>query len=80
MARVRLANWFRGQAPGSVVDVAADEVQGLRRDGRVAEVLDDEPAPATDASDSTVLTVDPRLEEGPPVAESPKSRRRKGDG
>lgn len=74
--RVRLANWFRGQAPGSVVDVAPDEVPGLRRDGRVAEVLGDESAPSVDASDSTVVTVDPQLEEGLPVAESPKARRR----
>lgn len=76
--RVRLANWYKGSPPGAVVDVAADEVQGLRRDGRVAEVLGDEPS--VDASDSTAVTVDPRLEEGPPEAEPPKSRRRKGDG
>lgn len=40
--RVRLASWFRGSAPGSVVDVADAEAPGLMRDGRIAEVLGDE--------------------------------------
>ena len=47
MARVRLANWWGGHAPGEVVEVGDGEVAGLRRDGRIAEVLPvGEPAPA----------------------------------
>lgn len=68
MARIRLATWHGAHAPGSVVEVPDDQVPGLRRDGRVAEVVADEPPPAP----------------VPPEAESPTEpaprRRRKDTG
>lgn len=45
MARVRLASWWDGHAPGDVVEVEAEQVAPLRRDGRVVDVLDVPPAP-----------------------------------
>lgn len=55
--RVRLANWFRGQPPGAVVVVAADEVSGLRRDGRIAEVLGED-TPSSPESPEQIVSID----------------------
>ncbi|WP_326806646.1 hypothetical protein OHB04_02320 [Streptomyces sp. NBC_01775] len=74
MARIRLATWHGGHAPGEVVEVPDDQVPGLRRDGRVAEVVADEPQAVADAP------VDgPATEPVPPVdepVEAPLPRRR----
>lgn len=49
MPRIKLAFWHGDHQPGDEVDVTDDELAGLRRDGRVAEVLTSEPpAPADD--------------------------------
>lgn len=39
MARIRLAHWHGGHAPGDVIDVDAETLRALQRDGRVNEVL-----------------------------------------
>lgn len=73
MARVRLASWYDGHAPGEVVEVADDMVGPLRRDGRVAEVL-----PAADPPTTLPAAASPAPE--PAAEESPGPRRgsRKG--
>ncbi|GAB2718105.1 hypothetical protein [Streptomyces bullii] len=52
MPRIKLANWYGDKAPGEEIDVGDVLLKALRRDGRVAEVVDaptqeqaDEPAP-----------------------------------
>lgn len=44
MARIRLAHWHDGHNPGDEIDVPDDDLPGLLRDGRVAEVLSGEGA------------------------------------
>jgi len=39
MPRIRLAHWHEGHLPGDEIDVDAEELRGLQRDGRVAAVL-----------------------------------------
>lgn len=39
MPRIRLAHWHDGHAPGAEIDVTADQLRALQRDGRVNEVL-----------------------------------------
>lgn len=39
MPRIKLAYWHGSHKPGDEIDVSADELAGLHRDGRVAEVL-----------------------------------------
>lgn len=83
MARIRLAHWHDGHNPGDEVDVPDDELPGLVRDGRVAEILDGRllpPAVAT-AVNATgepepVLTVE-QVETMQAAAEPPSRRRRK---
>lgn len=81
MARVRLANWFRGSAPGAVVDVADGEVPGLLHDGRVAEVLGDERSatPAVPASSESPAEPAQSEEQQEGPAQAAKTRRRKSD-
>lgn len=70
MPRIRLSYWHGGHAPGDVIDVDADALKALARDGRVAEVLPDEVAePAPEAA------VEAPAEE--PEAAAPTPRRRK---
>ncbi|GAA2629598.1 hypothetical protein [Streptomyces axinellae] len=70
MARIKLAAWHAGRAPGEVVEVPDGDVPGLRRDGRVGEVVADEPEAVA------VTPVDgPPTEPAPPV-EAPLPRRR----
>jgi len=39
MPRIRLAHWHDGHLPGDVIEVGVEQLRGLQRDGRVAEVL-----------------------------------------
>lgn len=39
MPRIRLAHWHDGHLPGDVIDVDPEQLRGMQRDGRVAEVL-----------------------------------------
>jgi hypothetical protein len=76
--RVRLANWHGRIAPGSVVEVPDDEVPGMRRDGRIAEVLPEEQhAPAVAVPAPPVETPEPPLTEGLPAAEPEQGRARR---
>lgn len=59
MPRIQLAHWHKGHPPGAELDVTDDELAQLKRDGRVAAVLDvaavgaaeaAEPEPAAEAS------------------------------
>ncbi|MEU4967777.1 hypothetical protein [Streptomyces smyrnaeus] len=71
MARIKLAAWHAGRRPGDVVEVPDGEVPGLRRDGRVAEVVSDEPKAVADAPADG-----PAAERGEGLAEAAKPRRR----
>lgn len=76
MPRIKLAFWHGDHKPGDELDVSDDELAGLRRDGRVAEVLAPEPpAPADDKpAEKTVDGAQP----GPEVSSAPaESRSRK---
>lgn len=80
MPRIQLAHWHGGRAPGDVVDVDADELSQLHRDGRVACVLPDEPEPPTAPPDapSGEPQPEPEPDEGDgPVEETAKSGRRR---
>lgn len=41
MPRIKLASWYGDKAPGDEMDVDDVTLKALRRDGRVAEVVDD---------------------------------------
>jgi hypothetical protein len=71
MPRVILAHWHNGLAPGSELDVTDVELAALRRDGRIADVVDgpagqdqvvaepepaEEPEPDTEAAGSAEPT------------------------
>jgi ABC-type glycerol-3-phosphate transport system substrate-binding protein len=67
MPRIRLAHWHDGHAPGDVITVDDEALRALARDGRVNELLPDEPEPAPE----------PLPEAAPePVAEEPPKRRK----
>ncbi|WP_326728967.1 hypothetical protein [Streptomyces phaeochromogenes] len=78
MPRITLAHWHAGRAPGEDIDVSVDELAQLRRDGRVAAVLDEQPAP-----DPAPAEVEPEHQaaEPEPVPEqeeaAPPSRRKR---
>lgn len=40
MKKVRLSFWYKGSNPGDVIEVSEEELAVMKRDGRVAEVLD----------------------------------------
>lgn len=74
MARIRLATWHGRHAPGEVIEVPDGQVPGLRRDGRVAEVVADEPQAVADTPvDRPAAEPSPLVDE--PV-EAPLARRR----
>ncbi|MFF1709318.1 hypothetical protein [Streptomyces sp. NPDC058268] len=43
MPRIKLAHWHDGHAPGDEIDVNDTELKELRRDGRVASVVETVP-------------------------------------
>lgn len=56
MPRIKLAFWHGDHNPGDELDVNDEELAGLRRDGRVAEVLNSEPpAPTGDKPAETAV-------------------------
>jgi hypothetical protein len=71
MAYIRLASHYSGHAPGDVIEVADDMVAPLRRDGRVAAVVD---APVLEVSVEPAPL--PAAEPEPDVVLPPKRRRR----
>ncbi|URN11369.1 hypothetical protein LUW77_03505 [Streptomyces radiopugnans] len=74
MARIRLAHWHGGHRPGDEIDVADDEVAGLVRDGRVAEVVT---APSEPLAAAQTETAQEPAEQ--PAPSSSKRSSRKGD-
>jgi hypothetical protein len=40
MPRIKLSTWYGDKAPGDEIDVDDAKLKALKRDGRVAEVLD----------------------------------------
>ncbi|MEV5369010.1 hypothetical protein AB0N12_06555 [Streptomyces albogriseolus] len=44
MTTIVLAHWYDGRPPGSELDVDDDQLRRLRRDGRVAAVVEQPPA------------------------------------
>jgi hypothetical protein len=71
MAHIRLASFYDGHSPGDVIEVADDMVRPLRRDGRVAEVVD---ASVLEASPEPAAP--PTAEPEPGVVLTSKRRRR----
>lgn len=82
MAHVRLANWHGDAAPGDVIEVPDDQVQGLRYDGRISEVVDESdvqsPAETEPVNVSTESESAPTAEQSEKLAE-PRRRRGKSD-
>jgi len=39
--KVKLAFWYKGKKPGDVMDVSEEEAEVMKRDGRLAEVVDE---------------------------------------
>lgn len=79
MPRIRLAFWHDGHAPGEEIDVADDDLPALRRDGRVAQVLDtEEPTPAQQppVQSETAAAPEPSPE-SEPVKTGPETGRRR---
>lgn len=85
MAHVRLASWHGAHAPGEVIEVPDDQVQGLRYDGRISEVVGQQvAASAADTSEAN----DDAAESEPVLTEqqherlgaAAKRRRGKSDG
>ncbi|MEU8525254.1 hypothetical protein AB0C77_06575 [Streptomyces sp. NPDC048629] len=52
MPRIKLAFWHGDKQPGDELEVTADELAALHRDGRVAEVLDGAPRAAAPVAKS----------------------------
>jgi len=48
MPRIQLAYWHGVHAPGDEINVSAEDLAVLTRDGRVAKVLDAPPAAANE--------------------------------
>ena len=78
MARIRLAHWHDGHKPGDEITVADEQVAGLVRDGRVAEVLKapTEPVAAVQTEAAQETAAEPATTEQPA---SSKRSPRKGD-
>lgn len=72
MPRIQLAYWHGEHAPGDEVDVTDDELHALRRDGRVAAVLED---PAATPQPAPAAPAEPEPE---PETPAPEGRARKG--
>ncbi|MEU6661260.1 hypothetical protein [Streptomyces sp. NPDC046821] len=53
MSRIELAHWYRGHKPGSELDVTDVELRELRRDGRVARVVDEPQVAAAEPVEAT---------------------------
>lgn len=67
MPRIKLAHWHGDKQPGDEVDVSDAELAALRRDGRVAEVLEDpaaQPEPAPESAQGTEAPAEGRGRRG----------------
>jgi len=63
MPRIKLAGWYGERKPGDELDVGDVLLKALRRDGLVAEVVDDgpveAPAAATEEQPEAAITEEP---------------------
>lgn len=66
MPRIKLAHWHDGRPPGAELDVDDVQLAALKRDGRVAEVLD------TASPDAAVGDGPPAAPEEQAAAEEPE--------
>ncbi|WP_328439378.1 hypothetical protein OHA71_23860 [Streptomyces sp. NBC_00444] len=70
MPRVILAHWHDGRAPGDELIVTDEELADLRRDGRIADVLDGpgaQPEPSSTAVPEDQAAAEPEPEEPAPA-------------
>ncbi|MBU5946809.1 hypothetical protein [Streptomyces sp. PAM3C] len=63
MTTIVLAHWYDGRPPGSELDVDADQLRHLRRDGRVSAVVEQMPAEPAPAPVEAVPLGEPAAEE-----------------
>jgi hypothetical protein len=71
MPRIKLANWYGDKAPGEELDVDDVMLKALRRDGMVAEVVEEQPAQVAGQQP------EPTAETAAPEAEAAQQGRRK---
>lgn len=74
MHHITLAHWHAGRAPGEQLDVSDEELAQLKRDGRVAVVHDEQPAP--DPAPAEPAPQDQPAEPEPEEATPPSRRKR----
>ncbi|WP_405909548.1 hypothetical protein OG742_37100 [Streptomyces sp. NBC_00828] len=82
MPRVTLAHWHNGRAPGDELDVTDAELANLRRDGRIANVLDGpgtqpEPSSTPAPDDQPAAKPEPQAVEAAPEEPAPAGRKRR---
>ncbi|WP_405925411.1 hypothetical protein [Streptomyces sp. NBC_00035] len=82
MPRVTLAHWHDGRAPGAELDVSDAELAELRRDGRVAGILDDpgtqpEPSSTPAPDDQSAAEPEAQAAEAEPEEPAPAGRKRR---
>lgn len=82
MPRVILAHWHAGRAPGDELDVTDEELADLRRDGRIADVLDGrgaQPEPSSTAASEDQVAAEPETQaaEAEPTGPAPAGRKRR---
>lgn len=76
MPRIRLAHWHGGHAPGDVITVDDDTLRALQRDGRVNEVLPDEPEFAEGGVLPPGMSLEYNAIGEPEAVEAPPKRRK----
>jgi hypothetical protein len=76
MPRIQLAHWHGQHRPGDELDVTAEELVAMRRDGRVAQVLDDTPQQAS-AAEPEETPAEPLAEASEEPEPEPARARRK---
>lgn len=79
MPRIKLASWYGDKAPGEEMDVDDVRLKALRRDGLVAEVIDESAhdnggAPEPGAADAVNETGQPEVVESAPPPEGRRKR------
>lgn len=79
MPRIKLAFWHGKHQPGDELDVTDDELAALRRDGRVAEVLEDTQTAAEPAAEAQPRPVEEEVpeQESAVSGDAPSGRKRR---
>ncbi|MEV1097500.1 hypothetical protein AB0I87_18760 [Streptomyces sp. NPDC049952] len=73
MPRIKLAFWHGDKGPGEELDVTDADLAALRRDGRVATVLDP-PAPGAEGPEPDEATTSAVASAAPAESRSRKAR------